>query len=257
MKKYNTTLSVALTLLIAASSVSGQTIQFGGDVSHITDGTTAEDTAWQSAIGADQIIRWDGVNSDGGGSGASGTLHSQGVGATLTSLGAEDLVLTTRAVSATTGPTTTFAYGNPNYLGVDSGGDTYGAQFESNFSEAWVFDFSKDVTLNSMIGLGLAFNGQKFGIDIGNDGSYEYEWTRTGFTEGSGSVVGSAFGGTNEYLASFTTGIAISAGTDIKITSINGYIGLEGLVVTVPEPATYALLAGALALASVMVRRRR
>ena len=55
-------------------------------------------------------------------------------------------MLTTRAVIATTGPTTTFAYGNPNYLGVDSGGDSYGGQFESAFSEAWVFNFSKDVT---------------------------------------------------------------------------------------------------------------
>lgn len=256
MKNHILSTAAAASFLAAASLSAQTTIQFGGDATHLTDGTTTEDINWNAAVGADQIIQWNGVNSNGGTFEASGTLAGQGVNATLTSLGTENVVLTTRALSAVdvTGIQTA-STGLPQVLGVDSGTDAVPTQFEAEFNETWTFDFSQDVTLTNMIGVGMGFDGERFGIDIGADGTYEFEWNRTGFTVGSGLVTASVFGGSQEYLATFDTGV-ISAGTDITIAGLQGVIGLQALVVVIPEPSSFAMLIGASALGLVLFRRR-
>lgn len=257
MRKYPLCTTASFSLLAAAAALSAQTtIQFGGDTSHLTDGTSTEDINWNAAVGADQIIQWNGVNSNGGSFGASGTLANQGLSATLTSLGAENLVLTTRGLSADdiTGIQTS-AIGSPNSMGVNSGNDNVAPQFEAAFNETWTFDFSQDVRITNMIGVGMGFDGERFGIDIGADGSYEFEWNRMGFVVGTGVVAASGFGGGQEYLASFDTGV-ISAGTDITIAGLQGVIGLQALVVVIPEPSSFAMLIGASALGLVLLRRR-
>lgn len=248
-----------LTVLIPVLSSAQITIQFGGDVAHLTD----PDANWVSQIGADQIIQWNGVNSDGGSFNASGTMVDQGVGATLTSLGAENLVLTTTGISATNttaGFPVTGAAGSPNVLGVqanDTGDDA--AKFNVGNTEAWTFSFNQDVTIDHMIGAAMDFNLERFGIDIGNDGSYEYEWNRSaGFTVGSGTVNPVTFAPVaNRYVATPDGGIAVAANTDVTVEVLQGNIGLQGLVVTVPEPSAFALLAGLGALGLLCYRRRK
>ncbi|MEX0324571.1 MAG: PEP-CTERM sorting domain-containing protein [Puniceicoccaceae bacterium] len=259
--KYITRLTLPCAAFLIPALASAQVIiQFGGDATHLTDGTSAADIAWASAIGADQVIQWNGVNSDGGSFGSAGTLANQGVGASLNSLGAENLILTTIALSAANETTLqTSATNLPNFVGVDSGADSAAAQFESGQAETWTFNFNQDVTFIGMISVAMAGAGEVFGIDIGADGSDEYRWDNVDFNIGSGTVSAGGFGGTAEYYATFAGGgVAISAGTDIKIYSVNGSIGLEGLVVSaVPEPSTFALLAGIATLGLVIYRRRR
>lgn len=251
--------AAALTALVPAIASAQVSIQFGGDVAHLID----PDANWVSQIGADQIIQWNGVNSDGGSFNASGTMVDQGVGATLTSLGAENLVLTTTGISATNttaGFPVTGAAGSPNVLGVqanDTGDDS--AKFNVGNTEAWTFSFNQDVTIDHMIGAAMDFNLERFGIDIGGDGSYEYEWNRSaGFTVGAGSVTAVSFAPVNNrYVATPDGGIDLPAGTDVTVEVLQGNIGLHGLVVTVPEPSAFAVLAGIGALGLLIFRRRR
>ena len=204
------------------------------------------------------MIQWNGVNSVNQNFGNAGTLNNQGAGATLTSLGSENIVLTTRGLSSTdTDGLLTFSTGRPQILGINSDNDNNAAQFESNFSEIWTFDFSKDVVFEQMVANAMGFDGETFGIDIGADGSYEYEWNRTGFTTGTGTVVAVSFGAADEYLATFGSGFSVPAGTDIAIAGLAGSIGIEALVISVPEPSSYALFAGILAMTGVVIRRRR
>lgn len=245
-------------LLPALAPAQQVTIQFGGAAAHLTD----PDTNWVSQIGASQVIQWNGVNSDGGGFNASGTLVEQGVGATLTSLGSENLILTTTGISAINlgpGYPLTDAGGSPNLLGIKANDTDDRLKFEAKNEEKWTFSFNQDVTLNHMVGAAMAFNLERFGIDIGNDGTYEYEWNRSaGFIVGSGLVSAASYaGGGNRYVASPTDGIAIPANTEVTIAGLQGAIAIESLVVTtIPEPSTYALLAGFGALGLIILRRR-
>jgi hypothetical protein len=254
--------------LVPALAFAQVSIQFGSRTEFSTGYPD-----WTTQIGADQIIQWNGRNSDGGAAGASGTLAGEGVGASLTSLGAENLVLTTTSISTTAAPavgfpiTGFFAF-NLNsepaagLLGVKSGTSEDGAKF--SVGESWTFSFNQDVVLEKMVGA-LQFNLLRFGIDIGNNATYDYEWNRSaGFTVGSGTVAPVAYGeGTSQspselYVATFTNGIAIPGGTEVTITSLNGDISLDSLVVTViPEPSTYALLFGIGALGLIVYRRSR
>lgn len=250
--------AAALTALVSAIASAQASIQFGGDIDHLID----PDANWVSQIGADQIIQWNGVNSDGGSFNASGTMVDQGVGATLTSLGAENLVLTTTGISATNttaGFPLTSAAGSPNVLGVQAFSGEDAAKFNIGNTEAWTFSFNQDVTLDHMIGAAMDFDGERFGIDIGNDGSYEYEWNRSdGFTVGAGSVTAATFDPvTNRYVATPDGGITLPAGTDVTVEGLQGNIGLHGLVVTVPEPSAFAMLAGIGALGLLFMRRRK
>lgn len=247
-----------ISLVITLSQTSAQLIFFGGDAGNIA-GTDPADINWQNAVGADQIIQWNGANSGGGPAGNSGSLFNQGVGGSLTSLGTENLVLTTTALSAldTTGITTS-ATNLPQFLGVNSAGGGGANVFDSAQEEIWTFSFNQDVVLTQMVGRNMQFNGQRFGVDIGANGTYDFEWTRTGFTVGSGSVTAASFGGFEEYLATFGSGISISSGTEVAFTSLQGPISLQGLVVNViPEPSSFALLAGLGSLGLILLRRRR
>ena len=197
-------LSVIAALLLFPLLGSAQIIQFGGFESHKTnsdDGNNGRDwtdynARWQSNIGADQVIQWNGVNSVGGSSGASGNLNENGVGATLTSLGTENIVLTTRAVGVTSAGASgaqTFSTGSPNILGVEglpnSGpGDVSrdAGKFDSVEGEFWTFDFSKDVYLNKFMGTNFA-NFEVLAIDIGNNATNDYVIQGNGFTTGLGT----------------------------------------------------------------------
>lgn len=266
MKANSIIKAVALSALIPAVSTGTIIVQFGGDAAHTSDAD------WISQIGGDQIIQWNGVNSDGGSFGSSGTMVNQGIydagppesGGKLTSLGTENLILTTTGISATnttSGFPTTGAAGAPNVLGVqanDTGDDA--AKFNIGNTESWTFQFNKDVTLLYMVGAAMDFDLERFGIDIGDDGTNEYEWNRSaGFTVGSGSVAAVTYDPVaNRYVAMPTGGIAIAANTDVTISVEQGNIGLQALVVeVVPEPSTFALLAGLGVLGLVVVRRKQ
>lgn len=258
---------ISLTAAAAAAFIgqaSAQTvIQFGGDHDHLQDGGRPQDGAWTSAVGAEQIIQWNGVNYNSatgvfGNFGTAGTLANLGVGASLTSVGPEAVTLTTRALDATdTTSITTGVTGSPNLLGVNAGVPNDGVKFEADFAESWTFDFDQDVTWISMISAAMDFNLERFGIDIGNTGTNDYEWNRSaGFIVGSGIVDTVDFGGPDEYLATFASPITLPAGTDVRISGAQGAISLEGLVISIPEPSSFALLAGILALGSIAMRRR-
>lgn len=261
-----TTLAGLTALLPALASAI--VIQFGSLTEFSTDPT------WETQIGADQIVQWNGKNSGGGAVGSSGTLVDQGIGATLTSSGSENLVLTTTGLATTATPETGFPITGyfgffsgetpaAGLLGVKSGTSEDGAKF--GVGESWTFSFNQDVVLQQMVGGAMDFNLERFGIDIGNNSSYEYEWNRSaGFTVGTGNVAAITYGAgasaanVQVYVATFTDGIALPAGTDVTITSLQGSISVESLVVTaVPEPSFFALLAGIGAFGLILYRRSR
>ena len=245
-------------------------VQFGGDASRIIDG----DTAWENQIGADQIIQWNGVNpdtvslpnSDPSKFGASGTLVGGTTGSSLTSLGAENLVLTTVSVNSDTteaGFPVLGATGSPNVLGVNSGSGEDGAKFNQGalgFVESWTFEFNQPVIVRAMIGAAMDFDGERFGLDVEGVGNVA-DWRRTGVLVGptGSSVEQVAFAPTaKRFVMTFPTdanAIKVEAGTDLTISGLQGNVGLHGFVVeVVPEPGSLALLSlGGL----LLVGRRR
>jgi len=49
-------LLVSVSLTIATTAASAQSIQYGGDWEHLV-GTDAQDANWRAAVGADQVIK--------------------------------------------------------------------------------------------------------------------------------------------------------------------------------------------------------
>lgn len=234
-------------------------VQFGGDYTHIFENNAVEDTNWQNAIGADQIIMWNGKDSTDSSFGANGTMNDVGIGATLSSIN-DEVTITTVGLSSNSVPAgglTTTASSLPNFVGIVS--DLGNTRFGSNQEEIWTIQFDTDVTLVGVVNNVMGFDTERFGIDLGADGSYEYDWARTGFNVGSGSISSVAFGGVDEYYFEFTSGgIEIAAGTSVSFASLQGDIGIEALVVSViPEPSTFSLWAGIGALLLIANRRSR
>ena len=250
----------ALSLGVVSTAQAGVVVQFGGDASRVN---APVDTDWDSQIGADQIIQWNGVNSDGGSFGASGTLVGGTTGSSLTSLGAENLVLTTVSLGSDTtepGFPSLAAGGSPNVLGVNSGGNDDAQKFNVGLNESWTFEFNKPVIVRAMIGAAMDFDGERFGLDVEGVGNV-VDWRRTGVLVGptGSSVAAATFAPTaNRYVLTLPTdanAIEVAAGTDLTISGLQGNIGLQGLVVeVVPEPGSLVL--ASLGMGLLALRRR-
>ena len=204
--------------LADGNRAAAQTIQFGGASSIIGD------PLFDGQIGAEQVIQWNGVNSIGGSFGSSGTLVNQGIGATLTSVGAESLVLTTRSIGSTaTPPLVTTASSSPNILGVTN------ARFDSAESESWSFDFDQDVVLKHLVFSALDFDGETIGLSA--PGLDPMSFTRTDMTMASvtyGASTNNRFVYTPEL-----GGLPVAAGDDVSIAANQGSWGLQAVVVEI------------------------
>jgi hypothetical protein len=270
MKTSRFILGILGSTLLASQTIGQVIIQFGGEAGKITRlesgvDVTTDDTNWQSQIGADQIIQWNGVSAGfgltGGSFNSAGSLANKIVtdNAKLNSIGSENLVLSTIDIeSDVAGTERTNATLTPNVFGIDVGTGT-NAQFNTDNAEVWTFSFDQTVTLLNIVGSGMDFDLERWGLDIGNDDTYEYQWNRLdGFTAGAGTVAETTYNTPNRYVATFGTGIEIAAGTEIAITALQGNMNLQSIVVSaVPEPGTYGLILGALAMGWIMIRRRQ
>ncbi len=127
-------------------------------------------------------------------------------------------------------------------LGIDTGGDL------SASGDALIFSFNKAITFD-FIDLG-SFTGAG---DPGDD-----EMTIS-FSNGNPTItlVEADFTDSIANTVSFTSGNTLAAGESFTISFVNGNgFTLEGFNITVvPEPATYAMLTGILALGYVITRR--
>lgn len=233
----------------AATSAQAALIQFGGDASIVSD------AAYQTQIGATQVIQWNGVDSNGGGFGASGNLSGASgarVGATLTSLGPESLTLTTQAITGAAGAAT-FASGSPNVLGIFGGGDN--GKFQSGPGESWRFDFDQAVTLKHLVFTSLTADGRR--VELTLEGAPSITFSRTDPLMAPVSYATPPSTTANRFVYTFAGGgEAIAAGQDINLASDNNAWGLQAVVVEViPEPT--ALLLSLLATAGAGLAARR
>jgi len=125
--------------------------------------------------------------------------------------------------------------------GLQDGSNGYDA-----LGEGTIFAFSKNIIVT-----GLDFGGF---TSIGSDSVTISSGATTIGTFEDGETIGStSFANTNAVTAS----IAVTAEDAFKIENVSGTYYLESITFTVvPEPGTYALLAGFCALGFVMLRRR-
>lgn len=263
-------ISVLLSSLIASSALSAQQItQFGGEAAKLerifNSTPTADDTNWNAQIGANEIVQWNGLWRDdqgnGGTFGNAGTFQDATSGSLSSNLSSLSMSIVSVETTESAGTARTRADSSPNLLGINDSSDN-NAQFNAANNEVLTISFNQDVTLLQMIGTGMDFDAERWGIDIGNDDTYELQWNRSdGFTQGSGTVVAATFdvpGNDGRHVATFGSGIAIAAGTEVAISGLQGNMNLHGLVVSaVPEPSAFALFSGVFAMAWIMLCRRR
>ena len=214
--------------LVGASNV----VMFGGSASVLT-GDVETNNAFITQIGAGEIVQWNGVNSDGGGFGASGTLANESVGASLTN-SANNLVLTTTAISSSNiARTNTVQSGGQ--LGVNSADGA--ANFQQSDATEWSFEFNKRVNLKQVIYAGLDI-GAKDRMRVNVNGvDYDLSPADTDETD-----AWSGAGNTEVY--TFPTSVTVSVGADITISThddqespdaINNKWGLFSVVVDIPD----------------------
>ncbi len=192
---------------------------FGGDAG-IFGGDSTTNNLFVGQTGAGEIVQWNGVDSDGGSFGSSGTLVDQGIGGALTNT-ANGLVLTT--VGILPSGSNSFASSVPNILGVD-GGDP--AKFD--VGEAWTFEFNKQVQLKQLVLSGLGFDGETVQVTV--DGVDTNSFTRV--DANMTNVLWEASSG--KYVYTYPSPITVPAGTQITIDATSGQWGLQGMVVDVP-----------------------
>jgi hypothetical protein len=204
-------------------------IQFGGSVDSYTNAN------WQSQIGTEEIIQWNGVNSWGGTFGANGTVGGnnlgQTVGATVWSSN-NILTLTSRVISSTAPVgTNTVSSGDPNVLGI-AGGDN--AKFNHQYDEEWTFDFNTNIVLRQLIL--AAIDGDAETVDVTVDGLYTNTFTR--LDPHVAPVTWEPVA--NRFVYTFPGGgLSIPQGTDIKLGATTaGVWGLQGVVVELPGIST-------------------
>jgi len=222
------TQTALLILLLATAAHAETVVQFGGGVDSATNAN------WQTQIGADQIVQWNGVNSWGGSFNANGSVggnSGQPVGATIWSSNSV-LTLTSVAISSSNpAGTNTFSSGSPNVLGVGGVDDS---KFDVSAAEAWTFDFDREVVLKHLIVSAVDGNLDMPTIAVG--GVTNFAMT-TNATEASAVAWEPS---AKRVLWTFAgDGLAVSAGTDITLSAQTGaQWGLQGVVVSTPDLVT-------------------
>jgi hypothetical protein len=128
-------------------------------------------------------------------------------------------------------------------LNVTGSGLQDGSSGYNGSGEGTSFVFDKDVTITAMDWGGFTVDSVTLSSGATNIGTFT-----------TGTVIGSTnFTSSNPA----TMNIAVSAGDAFTLTYASGSFFLESMSFTVvPEPGTYALLAGICALGYVMTRRR-
>jgi arylsulfatase A-like enzyme len=205
-----------LLLLLSTSLSAGTILQFGGDEA------MTGDALWQSQIGGDQIVDWQGNSVLGGaGSGGLGGSVGQSTGASLAS-DTHGVTLTSRSIA---GGTATYSSGNPNILGV--GPTKANAKFDAG--ESWVFEFNEAVKLRQLVFSALDFNGETIRVAIPNVlGEISFKRTDANMAAVTYPSTQAA-----NFVYTFPTALNIPAGTDITLESTTGQWGLQGIVVEV------------------------
>lgn len=218
---------VVVTNFLTAPPLAGSSnvVFFGGDAD-VFDGDVEVNNQFVSQTDAGAIVQWNGVDSDGGSFGASGTVVDEGVGGALTN-SASGLILTT--VGITPVGSNTFASGSPNILGV-TGGDN--AKFNTGLGESWTFEFNKPVLLNQLVLTAMDGDGEIVRVTV--DGVDTNSFTRLDSNMTNLQWEATA----NKYVYTYTSPIQIPAGTDITIDGTVGIWGLQGIVVEVVSSAT-------------------
>jgi len=215
----------------------GNVVMFGGAAS-VFEGSVEVNNAFVSQIGAGEIVQWNGLNSDGGTFGASGTLHKQAAGASLTNT-LNSLVLTSQYIYSTD-PTRTNTYTSGNQLGIGSSSGP--ANFQESAGTVWTFDFNRRIELKQIVFTGMdspANDHMRIIVDGVTNDLYTID------TEETDAWSGVA----NTEVYTFTNAVMVPAGADITVAThlsgspANNKWGLYGVVVTVPDLTSAELYA--------------
>jgi hypothetical protein len=220
--------------LSSSRYVDGQHIvQFGWDKDSLFN------SAYQSQIGADEIIQWNAVDSMDGGTWYNGgtlpSLDDAGVGALLRSP-SYGVVMTTRSISSSLSDhtnTVVNSAGDRLGLGPAGGSDIYFRQTEAS---AWAFDFDRDVELRQIMFDAMGNADDRVRITIEGGSTYvldRNDCAETSAWSGDGSME----------VHTFPVPVFVAAGSDITVAAADssGASGnawqLAGVIVGVPDPA--------------------
>jgi hypothetical protein len=192
---------------------------FGGDAG-LFNGDALVNNQFVGQTDAGNIVQWNGVDSDGGSFGASGSLSDQGVGAVLSN-SVNDLVLTTLDIVPT--GSNTFSTGLPNVMGI-RGGDN--GKFDAG--EAWTFEFNKQVELKQLVLTAFQWNSETSKVTVAGvaTNSFNPQDPNLAALDWEGAPA-------NKWVYTYPTPITVPAGTDITIEGVDGSWGLQGVVVDV------------------------
>ena len=188
-----------------------KTIQFGGLVSHRTN------TAYQTQVGADELVQWNGADNWGATFGENGTLQNQAAGASLVSASTGLQLTTTQIASTDEAGTNTYTSGG--VLGI-LGGDN--AKFDASNSEQLSFEFNQPVLLKQIFFTALNYDSETVTISVNG---VERTFTRVDeLSEQSGWDA-------NRYICHLSPPVSLAAGMDVTLSAAQGQWGLEGVVV--------------------------
>jgi hypothetical protein len=196
---------------------------FGGDAG-LFDDDAVINNQFVGQTDAGHIVQWNGVDSDGGSFGASGSVVNKGVGAALTNT-ANDLILTT--LDIVPAGSNTFSSGLPNVLGVKGGDD---AKFDAGLGEAWTFEFNRTIELRQLVIAALDSSSETVRVTVDGVDTNSFTYVSPDMTNLAWEA------SANKYIYTYPTPVTVPAGTDITIeATTSGAWGLQGIVVDVPS----------------------